>query len=78
MAIRVLSSFVCGWMLMLLSATLASAQSGVTDSEIVLGQSAALSGPAASLGIEMRDGALAYFDAVNARGGVNGRKIRAW
>lgn len=48
---------------------------GVTDKQIVLGQSAALSGPASALGTAMRDGALAYFDAVNAAGGVNGRRI---
>lgn len=48
---------------------------GVTPTSIVLGQSAALSGPSRQLGTEMRDGALAYFDAVNANGGVAGRKI---
>lgn len=42
---------------------------------IVLGQSAALSGPAQRLGIEMRDGALAYFDHINAQGGINGHQI---
>src|SRR5438552_2530832 len=34
-----------------------------------------LPGPAQELGIEMRAGAMAYFQAVNAAGGVNGRKI---
>jgi len=48
---------------------------GVTPSTILLGQSAALSGPSGQLGSEMRDGALAYFDYVNSKGGVNGRKI---
>lgn len=48
---------------------------GVTPTTITLGQSAALSGPSAKLGSEMRDGALAYFDYVNSKGGVNGRKI---
>ena len=48
---------------------------GVTDSEIVLGQSAALSGPAAQLGQDMRDGALLYFQHVNAQGGIHGRRI---
>ena len=41
----------------------------------VLGQSAALSGPAAALGIEMNRGAQIYFDRINAQGGVAGRKI---
>ena len=48
---------------------------GVTPTTIVIGQSAATSGPASELGTEMRAGALAYFNAVNARGGVNGRRI---
>ena len=52
-----------------------AATTGVTASSIVLGQSAALTGPAQMLGTEMRDGALAYFDFVNANGGVEGRKI---
>ena len=56
------------------AATLAGAQ-GITDREIVLGQAAAFSGPAQELGIQMRDGALAYFNHVNANGGVNGRRI---
>ena len=51
------------------------AESGVTDQKIVLGQSAAFSGPAAQLGIQLHAGAKAYFDQVNAQGGVFGRKI---
>src|SRR5690348_7970272 len=48
---------------------------GVTSKTILLGQSAAFSGPAAKLGIEMNAGTKAYFDYVNAKGGVHGRKI---
>jgi branched-chain amino acid transport system substrate-binding protein len=48
---------------------------GVTDSQVVLGQSVALSGPAEQLGKDMQLGASLYFNAVNANGGVNGRKI---
>src|SRR6059058_1290131 len=48
---------------------------GITDTQIVLGQGAVFSGPAQELGIQMRDGALAYFNYVNANGGVHGRKI---
>ena len=43
-----------------------------TDRRIVLGQSAAFSGPAAQLGIQMNRGAKLYFDTVNAAGGVHG------
>ena len=53
----------------------AAADPGVTATTILLGQSAAFTGPAQELGIEMRAGAMAYFQAVNAAGGVNGRKI---
>ncbi len=42
---------------------------------IVLGQSAAFSGPAAQLGIQMHKGARIYFDALNARGGINGQNV---
>lgn len=52
------------------------AEPGVSDKEIVLGQSAALSGPAKELGSEMRSGALLYFEQVNAGGGIHGRRIR--
>src|SRR5260221_8854013 len=53
----------------------AQAETGVTPTTIVIGQSAAFSGPASELGNEMRAGALAYFQFVNANGGVKGRKI---
>ena len=52
------------------------AENGVTQSEIVIGMSNALSGPSAGLGTQLKAGALAYFDTVNAAGGVNGRKIK--
>ncbi len=42
---------------------------------IVLGQSAALSGPAAELGLQFQRGAKLYFERINARGGINGRAI---
>jgi ABC-type branched-subunit amino acid transport system substrate-binding protein len=48
---------------------------GVTPHSILLGQSAAFSGPAAQLGIQMNIGTKAYFDYVNGQGGVYGRKI---
>jgi branched-chain amino acid transport system substrate-binding protein len=61
--------------LALIAPGLSSAESGVTSNTVLLGQSVALTGPAAALGIEMRTGAKVYFDYVNSRGGVNGRKI---
>ncbi len=41
----------------------------------VVGQSAPLSGGNAAMGRDVRDGALAYFKSVNARGGVAGKPI---
>ncbi len=49
---------------------------GVTSKTILLGQSAAFSGPAAQLGIQMNIGTKTYLDYVNARGGVYGRKLQ--
>jgi branched-chain amino acid transport system substrate-binding protein len=45
------------------------------DNRLVLGQSAAFSGPAAQLGLQMNRGAKLVFDQVNAAGGVNGVSI---
>jgi branched-chain amino acid transport system substrate-binding protein len=42
---------------------------------LVLGQSCALSGPAAQLGIQFQRGARLYIDRLNARGGVGGRAL---
>ncbi|MFI4931674.1 MAG: ABC transporter substrate-binding protein, partial [Burkholderiales bacterium] len=46
-----------------------------TERRIVLGQSAAFSGPAAQLGIQMNRGAKLCFDAINASGGIHGATI---
>jgi branched-chain amino acid transport system substrate-binding protein len=40
-----------------------------------LGMSATFSGPSRGLGIELYRGSKAYFDYVNARGGIHGRKV---
>lgn len=48
---------------------------GVADDRIVLGQSAPFSGPSAQLGLQFHLGAQLHFEAVNAKGGVNGRRI---
>lgn len=42
---------------------------------IVLGQSAAFTGPASALGQQFRDGATLMFDQFNTQGGLNGRPI---
>lgn len=53
----------------------ARADPGVFDDKIVFGQSAAFKGPAAVLGLGMREGILAAFNEANAAGGVHGRKL---
>ena len=45
------------------------------DDEIVLGVSAAFSGPSRGLGTELYRGAMSCFGQVNEQGGVNGRRI---
>ena len=53
----------------------APAQVGVTADKILIGQSAGFTGSIAGTVKELTAGAKAYFDAVNAKGGVHGRKI---
>jgi len=48
----------------------------LASTELVLGQSAPLSGPSAMLGSEYREGALAYFAEMNRQGGVHGKRLR--
>ena len=48
---------------------------GVTDTEIKIGQTMPYSGPLSAFGTIGRAEA-AYFDMINRKGGVNGRKIR--
>src|SRR5262245_11452158 len=48
---------------------------GATDSEIRIGQTTAYSGPASTYSTIART-QLAYFDKINAEGGVNGRRIK--
>ncbi len=47
----------------------------VAQDKWVIGQSAPLTGGNAKFGTDIRDGAKAYFDMVNASGGVQGRQI---
>ena len=51
------------------------AEVGVGPRSILLGQSAAFSGPSGELGREFREGAHQVFEQVNAQGGIHGRKI---
>ena len=53
----------------------ARAETGVTSDAILFGQAAALEGPSSALGQGMRQGILAAFAEINAKGGVHGRKL---
>jgi ABC-type branched-subunit amino acid transport system substrate-binding protein len=58
-----------------LAASVSFAADGVSDAEIRIGMVNVQTGPASGLGRGMRSGAEAVFKAVNAKGGVHGRKI---
>ncbi len=60
----------------LVASSWAVAQEGVSDKQVLVGQFAAISGPAAQLGQRMQVGIAAYFSAVNAQGGVHGRELK--
>lgn len=49
---------------------------GVTDTEILIANCAAISGPFAPVGVPFISGIRAYLDVVNAAGGIDGRQIR--
>lgn len=60
-----------------LAATMAvpTLRTSAQEQRIVLGQSAALTGPASELGLQFMQGARCFFQHANARGGIGGRKI---
>ncbi len=53
----------------------ATAEDGVTNTRILIGQTVGLTGTVAAPVKEMNEGANAYFTVVNNNGGVHGRKI---
>lgn len=54
----------------------AAAVPGMTDSEIVLGMFASMTGPLAPTGTAARDGLNVWAAEVNSRGGIHGRRVR--
>lgn len=59
-----------GWLLV-------TQQTGIAaNNDILLGQSAPLSGSFGELGKSYREGALLYFDKINRQGGIDGRMIQ--
>lgn len=57
------------------TSTATAGEIGITPRSILLGQSAAFSGPSGELGREYRQGAHLVFDHVNAQGGIHGRQV---
>jgi ABC-type branched-subunit amino acid transport system substrate-binding protein len=53
-----------------------AAEVGVTPTSVMLGESAAFTGAAAQLGIQLNAGIKLWIDQVNESGGVHGRKIQ--
>lgn len=49
---------------------------GLTQNEVLLGSSCAVTGHAGYLGTNYLHGAMAFFNALNARGGIEGRTVR--
>lgn len=49
---------------------------GVTGNEIVIGSISPLTGPIAMVGVAIANGAKDYFDYINEKGGINGRKVK--
>ncbi len=71
----IVSRFLLGLALVAPLANPAQAEVGVGPRSILIGQSAAFSGPSGELGREFRAGAHEVFDQVNAQGGIHGRQI---
>lgn len=59
----------------LFGSALADEREAAAPTDLVFGQSAALTGPASELGSGMRQGLLAAFEEANRSGGVDGRRL---
>ncbi|MBW1707591.1 MAG: ABC transporter substrate-binding protein, partial [Deltaproteobacteria bacterium] len=57
------------------SLTVKETTPGVTETEIKIGSSCALTGHASFLGISYIHGAKCYIDYINEKGGIHGRRI---
>lgn len=63
------------WNACTLALCLATCLTGRATAQIIVGQTAGFTGAVAATVKEATDGAKLYFDAVNAKGGVNGQQI---
>lgn len=71
MSLLISAGLLLGW-----APGVARAESGVTNSQIVVGMSTALTGPSSFLGVSFKTGVELALRKVNEDGGVNGRKIK--
>ncbi|MBI3148078.1 MAG: ABC transporter substrate-binding protein [Betaproteobacteria bacterium] len=60
----------------LLGITPVTAEKGVSGDTVLIGQTGVFTGPVAEPALQYRVGMQLYFDEVNAKGGVHGRKIK--
>ena len=78
-ALRRLAAFLIAVILLVVTGSSAPAQKqydiGATDTEIKIGNIMAYSGPASAYGVIGKTEA-AYFNKINAEGGINGRKVK--
>src|ERR1700742_4977429 len=75
MRVRYLILFALGALALATVASGAASETGVTSTQVLIGGTTPLSGPAAAYQ-SVAKGAAAYFAYVNAKGGVNKRKIK--
>lgn len=74
--LRAMTAAACSVLVIGASSAFAQEQRGVSDSEIVVGDILPLSGPPALLGVAHNLGVKVAVGEVNAKGGINGRKVR--
>jgi len=62
--------------LTVLGGPVVAAEPGVTDTEILIGMFAPMSGPLAAFGVDPLQAARMWYEEVNKKGGIHGRKIK--
>ena len=73
---KLLKMFLCVVTLLVMVVVVQAGTRGVSKNQITVGTHTALSGPAASWGIDASNGVRMRFDEANEAGGIHGRKIK--
>ena len=78
LASRVSPILVCGCLALAAcgGSSTGNSTTGTTKSTYVIGLTGAFTGSNANVGVPIRDGAKAYFDQLNAKGGVDGHPVK--